>query len=199
MSDAERRETYERMARRYTDGDVPWDHELPPPEVIVLLDRLPAGRALDVGCGYGRAAIYMAQRGWQVDGVDFVADAVTEARRRAAAAGVSATFHVGDITHLDFLTGPYDFVLDVGCSHTLEADDLQRYRDELLRLMGAGATLLLFVRLRGEDSAESPRGVAEPFLLDTFSRGFQLIKATRGVTEMINGSWSSAWYRFQRL
>ena len=84
-----------------------------------------------------------------IDGVDFVADAVTEARRRAAAAGVSATFHVGDITHLDFLTGPYDFVLDVGCPHALEADDLQRYRDELLRLMGAGATLLLFVRLRG--------------------------------------------------
>ena len=62
MSDAERRETYERMARRYTDGDVPWDHELPPPEVIVLLDRLPAGRALDVGCGYGTCCHLHAAR-----------------------------------------------------------------------------------------------------------------------------------------
>lgn len=199
MSDAERHETYKRMSQRYTDGDVPWDHELPPPEVIVLIDKLSAGRALDVGCGYGRASIYMAQRGWQVDGVDFVAKAVAEARIRAEVAGVSATFHVGDITHLEFLSGPYDFVLDVGCSHALEAEDLVLYRDELLRLMRPSGTVLMFVRLRGQDSAESPRGVAESLLLDTFSYGFHLVKVTHGVTEMPYDTWISAWYRFERM
>jgi SAM-dependent methyltransferase len=186
------------MSNRYDSGDVPWDHELPPPEVLALLPTLPPGRALDVGCGFGRASIFMAQQGWQVDGVDFVAQAVAVAQRRADAAGVPVMFHVGDITRLDFLDGPYDFVLDVGCSHALDDADLALYRDQLLRLLHPGAIVLLFARLRGEDSAESPRGVAEPVLLNIFSHGFDVVDIVHSVTEMPNGTWASAWYRFQR-
>ena len=51
-------------------------------------DALPPGRALDVGCGTGRDACYLAGRGWQVTGVDIVAAAIGRARRRAAASGV---------------------------------------------------------------------------------------------------------------
>ncbi|MCA9932850.1 MAG: methyltransferase domain-containing protein, partial [Anaerolineales bacterium] len=77
---------YDRLRERYELGQVPWDHELPPPEVVAELEQMLPGRALDLGCGYGRASVYMAQHNWQVDGVDFIDLALQEAARRAAEA-----------------------------------------------------------------------------------------------------------------
>jgi SAM-dependent methyltransferase len=58
---------------------------------------LPPGRALDVGCGTGRDACYLAGRGWQVTGVDIAPAAIARARRRAAALGVQVRWVVGDV------------------------------------------------------------------------------------------------------
>ena len=87
--DEQEQQTIDKFQERYESGRIPWDHELPPPEVISALAERPAGRALDLGCGLGRAAIYLAQRGWQVDAVDFVPLAIEQASQRAEAAGVA--------------------------------------------------------------------------------------------------------------
>ncbi len=61
-------DTFTRMEQLYRGGgQVPWDRALPPPEVIALAAELPPGRALDLGCGYGRASIYLAQHGCRCD------------------------------------------------------------------------------------------------------------------------------------
>ena len=44
---------HERMEEIYESGSIPWDQTDPPPEVIDLAAQLPAGRALDLGCGLG--------------------------------------------------------------------------------------------------------------------------------------------------
>jgi SAM-dependent methyltransferase len=131
---------YERLRERYASGETPWDHELPPPELMATIEALPPGRALDLGCGYGRAAIYMARHQWQVDAVDFIDLAIEEAVRRAEQAGVAARiqFHVSPVTDLHYLTGPYDFALDVGCMHNFDEAALRAYRDELVRLLRPG-------------------------------------------------------------
>ena len=49
---------------------------------------LPAGRALDLGCGTGRNSVYLARHSWNVTGVDFVEHAITLARARAVAEGM---------------------------------------------------------------------------------------------------------------
>ena len=87
--------------------------------MLAFAPTLPVGRALDLGCGLGRATIFLARLGWQADGVDFIAQAVAEATRRAQLAGVAARAHFyhGAVDQLDFLAGPYDFALDVGCAH----------------------------------------------------------------------------------
>lgn len=73
---------------------------LTPPEVLDTVATLTVGRALDVGCGFGRAALYLAHLGWQVDGVDLVPEAIAEASARATRAGLAdiAHFHVGSVT-----------------------------------------------------------------------------------------------------
>ena len=204
--------TYQRLADRYASGDVPWDDPLPPPELLDLIPTIQPGRALDLGCGYGRAAIYMASLGWQVDAVDFIPEAIREATERAKKAEVDVRFHISEVTSLDFLSGPYDFALDVGCAHTLDAIDLRRYRDQLHRLLRPGGIFLLFARIcNGEllndnlspadsDSGDSPSGLVVETLTSVFNDGFTLEWFESGLTEMVDQtSWASAWFRFRRI
>lgn len=80
----------------------------------VLLDRLHlegVQSALDVGCGTGDDLMEMARRlppGCQVEGVDSSEAMISEARRRAAAAGVDATFRVADALSLPYPDGAFD-------------------------------------------------------------------------------------------
>jgi cyclopropane fatty-acyl-phospholipid synthase-like methyltransferase len=188
------------MAARYAEGNLPWDAELPPPEVIELAERLPPGRALDLGCGFGRATVYLAARGWTVDAVDFIPAAVAETRRRSAAAGVvqRVTVHQAAIPELDFLSGPYDLVLDVGCGHGLAGEDLVAYRDQLRRLLTPGGTIGLFTRLRAAsdkipEPGEGPRGLVEAELLALFAGGFIVRELVHGESGPEGKRWPSAW------
>lgn len=190
---------YERLLQQYETGQVPWDEALPPPEVIELAAQLLPGRALDLGSGYGRAAIYLAQQGWQVDAVDFIAQAVAEAAARAQAAGVAGvTFYHGAITDMSFLRSPYDLALDVGCMHSLAPPQLLAYRNEVRRLLRPAGMYLLFAHLREPDAADA-RWLDEALLLALFADGFQLEKVERGVTQVAdNPRWPSAWYWWRR-
>lgn len=196
---------YERMRDRYLAGTVPWDDALPPPEVIELVPRLEPGRAVDLGCGYGRATIFMARHGWQVDGIDFIPEAVTEAAARAAATGVTdqVQFHQSQVSSLPFLlTAVYDFALDVGCMHNLSEADLQNYAAELRRLLRTGAIYLLYARLLepGQDTENGPRGLPQAQIKALFAEGFMLEKFVLGETTVEDQPvWSSAWFYFRRV
>ena len=74
----------------YRFGLVPWERRDVEDSWKAVFERPDApapGRALDVGCGSGRDAVYLAQRGWHVTAVDFVDEALANAKRRAAEAG----------------------------------------------------------------------------------------------------------------
>jgi cyclopropane fatty-acyl-phospholipid synthase-like methyltransferase len=195
--------THDRFRERYLSGDVPWDHDDPPPEVIQLATELTPGRALDLGCGHGRAALHLARLGWTVDGVDFVAEAIEEARRRASSAGLQnrARFHIGDVTDLSDLTGPYDLAIDVGCSHRLPLPKLERMHDELLRVLSSTGRYVVFAKLHQTDQAtdaETP-WLVESELRRVFACGFRLDRAEHGTTggkdtEQV----PSAWFWFRR-
>jgi len=186
----------ERLTEMYASGPVPWDQLDPPPEVLAFAPSLPPGRALDLGCGLGRASIYLARLGWQVDGVDFIHQAIETARQRAQAAGVSGvTFHLGPVTPLPHLTGPYDLVLDVGCVHNFSVDELIAYHAELLRLLRPGGVYLLFAHL---SEADGERWLWEPTLRRLFANGFRLERVKHGQTTVGDETWRSAWFWFRR-
>lgn len=65
---------------RYAADDIPWPKE-PNSFVVEIVEGLEPGRALDLACGDGRNARWLARRGWRVTGVDFSAVALAQARR----------------------------------------------------------------------------------------------------------------------
>jgi len=81
--------------------------------------RIGAGRALDLGCGNGRNAIFLARHGFTVEAVDFAVTAIAWARERAADAGVAIQLRQQSIFELGLEPDAYDLVYDSGCFHHL--------------------------------------------------------------------------------
>lgn len=79
--------------------------------VIVL------GRALDLGCGHGRNAIYLARRGFQVDAVDYSRTAIEWGRQCAREAGVPVRFHLASVFEMALAPASFELVYDGGCFH----------------------------------------------------------------------------------
>lgn len=113
----------DRWDRFYADRDraVPFFAAKPDENLVSYVERglIRPGRALDLGCGPGRNAFYLASAGFKVDAVDLSPAAIDWARQRADEAGASIRFHQGDAFRLPELTGPYDLVYDSGCFHHL--------------------------------------------------------------------------------
>lgn len=124
---------------------MPW--EMGPREELVGLvesGRIPPCRAIDLGCGTGSNAIFLAQHGFEVTGVDFAASAIDKARGRAEAAGVAVTFLVDDLTDLRYVTGPFDFLVDYGTLDDLLPKDRDLYVRNVLPLTHQGSRYLLW-------------------------------------------------------
>lgn len=136
-----------RFAWMYLRRRTPWDTGITPPEVMAFLDHTPPGRALDLGCGTGTNAITLTRHGWRVTGVDFVPKAIRQAGAKAAAAGLAIDFHAADVTELDFLQGPFDYGLDIGCLTSLDPGHRKKYANHLVRLLRPGAVYMLYAWL----------------------------------------------------
>jgi len=131
-------------------SDVP-DHRLV--ELVEGPDRLPAGRALDLGCGTGRNALYLARHGWDAVGVEVAPYPVEVAVRKAAAQRVSVQFITGDVTKLDELdvgTG-FTLLMDGGCYHMIPPSRRNAYAESIGGVAAPGARLVLvgFSRMLG--------------------------------------------------
>ena len=122
-----------------------WDTGSVPAQVAQLASHQGKTRnVIDLGCGTGTHSIYLAQQGFSVIGVDISPTAIMRAQKKASQAGVKPKFIVHDVTRLDFLKGPFEIALDVGCFHGMNAAAQQRYSLELTQLMQPGNTLLIW-------------------------------------------------------
>lgn len=83
----------------------------PNPIIIELLSPLPAGRALELGAGEGRNALWLARHGWQVTALDFSRIALDRARGLAEAQGLALQFVLADARELAPPEPGYDLVL----------------------------------------------------------------------------------------
>jgi SAM-dependent methyltransferase len=105
----------------YSDREmqVPFFAKSPDENLVHYLDNnlLQPGKALDLGCGPGRNAIYLAKQGWDVEAVDLSPEAIQWAKERADEANVKVNFILSDLFDLDIEEATYDLVYDSGCFH----------------------------------------------------------------------------------
>lgn len=106
----------------YASGHTPWDSGEPDPALveIVKAGTIPVGRALEVGCGTGTNALWLAAQGFDTLGVDVSPLAIERARAKVSDGAIACRFEV-----LNFIEnppeGPFDFVFDRGCFHVFDA------------------------------------------------------------------------------
>jgi SAM-dependent methyltransferase len=93
----------------YAERDSVWSGE-PNPQLVAEVAALTPGTALDVGCGEGADAVWLAQQGWEVTAVDISHVALERARVHAASAGVEVSFEHADVVAAPPASGTYDLV-----------------------------------------------------------------------------------------
>jgi ubiquinone/menaquinone biosynthesis C-methylase UbiE len=123
-----------------------WDHSYPSPELVgyILGARLGArARVLDVGCGSGQDAVFLASQNFEVHGLDFSAEALKHAEDRARERGVAVSWHHGSVLITPFDPGYFDLITDRGCFHHIGGPSRQKYSAEMARILKPGGVLLL--------------------------------------------------------
>jgi len=140
--------------QRYRDQDLPWDSGIRSRELAKVLQEqhLEPCRAIELGCGSGTNAIFLAQQGFTVTGVDCAPTALATARERAADAGVTVEFHEVDLCRFDADFEPFDFLFDRGCYHCARQIELDGFLATIARLSRSGS---LYLTLTGNANDES--------------------------------------------
>jgi SAM-dependent methyltransferase len=134
------------------DKPVPFFAAKPDENLVSYVERgsVPPGRALDLGCGPGRNAMYLASAGFTVDAVDLSPAAIEWARERTA----DVRFLCGDAFTLEL--DEYDFVYDSGCFHHLPPHRRVSYLALLARCLKPGGHFGLACFAAGEMGTAAP-------------------------------------------
>jgi len=156
------------------DGIPPWEIGVPQPAVIALekAGRI-AGTVLDIGCGTGANAVYLAERGHEVLGVDLAPQAIAHAKERLGNRQLPAEFRVGDVLRDDF-GGPFDTALDAGVFHVFSDTARSRYVENVHRHLRPGGRLFLICFSEHQPGSEGPRRMTQVELHAAFTPGWQV-------------------------
>jgi SAM-dependent methyltransferase len=128
------------------DEPAPWQIGGPQPALADVLQRLIIeDPVLDVGCGTGELAIFLAERGHQVVGIDLSAAGIARARAQVAGRDLNLTFEVADATRLADLELRPRTVVDSGLLHSLDEPGQRSYVEGLRVICDPGATALVLV------------------------------------------------------
>jgi len=154
----------------------PWESGKPCAELQRVLKERPVapGRALELGCGNGVNAAFLASRGFDVTAVDVSGDVLERARSSARSANVTVRFVHSDVLKLPALGGPFSFVFDRGYYQhgRVERDAFER----VLERVTAPGSLYLAIMPNANTTVTAPRAVRDSDLRTDFARLFEVVQ-----------------------
>jgi cyclopropane fatty-acyl-phospholipid synthase-like methyltransferase len=180
----------------YLEGSPPWDIGRAQPELVKLAaaGRI-TGRVIDVGCGTGENALYLATLGLDVVGVDGSPEAIRQARDKANRRGISMKFDVADVLDLGDYGEGFDTATDSGVFHVFDDDDRPRYQRSVRGVLRPGGHLFLMCFSEHQPGGWGPRRVTQRELRETFSDGWRMdsIDEAHFVTNLDDAPQVEAW------
>jgi SAM-dependent methyltransferase len=138
-------EQMDRIYRDLASEEIPWNVQHPPDLLVELVEsrRVLPCRAVDLGCGAGNHAVWLAARGFQVTGLDLSSAAIEAARALARQAGVSCEFAVADLLgDVEAFEALFDFAYEWEVLHHIFPEDRQRYAANVCRVLRPGSSYL---------------------------------------------------------
>lgn len=187
----------------YKSGNPPWETGRPSQELqrIVLEQKIQPGRVIELGCGSGINAVWLAQQGFDVTGVDFSQLAIDKAIRRASGAITNARFVLADVLALPDNLGVFPFFFDRGCYHAVRRDDVAAYQKTLKQVTATGSTgLVLAGNARSTHKpGEGPPVVSEEEIRAELGSVFEIVQLREFAFDQIeDGVQFLAWSCFLR-
>lgn len=160
-----------RRLLRHAQG--PLDIGRPQRAFVEAADAI-GGRVLDSGCGTGELAIWLAERGRTVTGVDFLAAPLEAARRKARDRGIAVNFLEMDALALGEIPERFDAVTDCGLFHAFDDPSRTAYVRGLARLLEPGARVFILCMSDAEPGEHGPRRIHERELREAFADGWEI-------------------------
>jgi 2-polyprenyl-3-methyl-5-hydroxy-6-metoxy-1,4-benzoquinol methylase len=153
----------------------PWDIGRPQREFVLLAQENEIqGRVLDVGCGTGEHALYLAESGHEVWGVDSAPAAIEKAKAKAHERGLEVNFLVRDVMELKSLGRTFDSVIDCGLFHTFSDEERPVFVRSLATALRPGGTYHMMCFSEKEHSQGGPRRVSQAEIRHTFQDGWRI-------------------------
>lgn len=164
-------------------GEAPWDIGKPQRPFVKVADRV-LSPLLDAGCGTGDTALFFAERGCKVTGIDFLDEPIRRAREKAEERGFAVDFRVMDALALRSMRvapcdnekeqQPFASIIDSGLFHVFSDDDRRRYVHALGEVIEGGGRVFLMCFSDAEPGTEGPRRVSRQELEDAFADGWDV-------------------------
>ena len=156
-------------------GTPPWDIGRPQKEFIDLVQgREISGSILDIGCGSGDNALFFAQAGFDVWGIDSSPLAIQKAQQKGAQRGLMVHFQVLNALELATLNRTFDTVTDSGLFHTLSDADRPLFVKSLEVVLSHNGTYFMLCFSDKEPAGYGPRRITEQEIRETFSKGWTI-------------------------
>lgn len=155
----------EHWENRYRERP-PWDTGRVSAELQRRLAQfpIPRGRAIELGCGTGTNAVWLAEQGYDVAAIDISPTAIAVAEAKAKQAGVAVRFVTADVTELPDLGPPFPFFFDRGCYHAVRRASAAAFLRELDRVTAPGAWGIVLTGNAREEHKPGPPVVSEETL-----------------------------------
>ena len=124
---------------------IPWIYETPPKILIEIIDsgKISPCKTIDLGCGTGNYALYLASKGFTVTGIDFSSKAIEIAKRNANEKKVKCHFIIANVlSDLNEFEQKYDFAYDWELLHHIFPEKRQKYIKNVHNLLNPGGIYL---------------------------------------------------------
>jgi len=130
-------EEWDQIYRRYPLTALPWELGRPRKVPVELVEKgaMKKGKALDLCCGAGTNTVYLAEKGFDVTGIDISSKAIEYAKKKAEQANVKIRFVAQNFLELQFKSEEFDFVFDMGCFHHVKVKDRSTFIKEVHRVL----------------------------------------------------------------